>query len=127
MSTNYDWLFYVPMLLTVLFCLAALSFIAARSRQYSRPKRYASAAITILLVSQFAMPLANAFLFRWVNVQIASGVISIVMTLMVLFALGLLIAAVFIDRPAPQPPGWDPGGTPLADNPSDNPYASPRQ
>ncbi len=131
MDNSYYWLFQIPTLLMVVFCIGAMMYVASRSSKHGRPKAYAIAALALILLGQLIVPVSFSILSRRANVDdmaMLSGVVSLLFTMVMIFSLGLLIVAAFIDRQAPSnSSAWDAGGTPLAENPSDNPYASPRQ
>ena len=106
-------------------------FVGSRPREYRRPKTYVMIALAILLLSRLAFPFLNFFMASWLDDGLSvvlAGVSSIVVNLAIITAIVMLIIAAFIDRrPGSESPAWDPGGTPLADQPSDNPYAAPRR
>ncbi len=133
MSVGYPWIFMVPTALMIVFCVAAMVYVATRTSEHNRPKRYAITALAIMLLSQFVFPLfMNFVLYRYFgsgNVVLVSGVFNILTTGALMLAIALLVIAVFIDRKPSKgtAPRDDSGGTPLADRPNDNPYAAPRQ
>ena len=131
MDASPTWMFFLPTALMILFCVAAIVYIAAQSSQHGRSKRYAITAMAIVLLSQIVFPLLMNFLINQYfgpnNAIIVSALLSILVSLLMMLSLALLIIAVFIDRAPPDLSHWDAGGTPLADQPNENPYAAPRQ
>ena len=132
MSVSFPWIYSVPTILMILFCMVAIVFVAMRPSEQSRAKRYVITSLVIMMLSQSVFPivmnLAASRVFDTGNWVIVNGIINVLVTSAMIFAIVLLIAAAFLDRdPVTLSRHWDPGGTPLADQPSDNPYAAPRQ
>jgi chromate transport protein ChrA len=131
MSSGYPWMFYIPSALMIVFCFGAICYVVSRSSEYGRARAYAMAALAMILIAQLFVPLGSAVLSRLVNaseIALTNVILETLSTTMMMFSLGLLIVAAFIDRqPASASSLSESGGTPLADHPNDNPYASPRQ
>ncbi len=131
MSVSYQWIFWIPNLLMIAFCIGAMMFVGSQPSEYQRPKKYVIIALAIMLLSRLVFPFLNVFMVRWFDVSVNAiwaGVFSIAFNLAIMISIVMLIIAAFVDRkPGSQSSSWDPGGTPLADQPSDNPYAAPRR
>lgn len=130
MSVSFPWIFYVPTLLMILFCIGGIIFTSTRPSEYGRVKMLVIVALSIMLLSRLVFPMTLGLFGGSVgaNPALLSGILSILTAAALMFAVALLIAAAFLDRtPSSTQSGWDPGGTPLSDQPNENPYAAPRQ
>lgn len=116
----------------VLVGIALLAYLAMRRRQYPRPVGLAMLAIALMTFTHVGIAIANVVIPRYVGVEqlpIVFSATSIVSAIIRAITVFMLIAAVFLDRdktPNPTYRSVDVGGTPLSDQPSDNPYAGPR-
>ena len=115
------------------FYTVAIVILLGRRRIHRRPANYALGAIVINLSITVVFAVVQVVGTRYMtpqNTATTFGILSLLSNLASIGAFALLLVAVFIDRDVAGRPGYseyDVGGKPLADQPSDNPYAAPRQ
>jgi hypothetical protein len=114
-------------LLTLLFYLGALGFLATKQTDRSGAKSYAVVGFAILLLlclSSMSLPLLLSQFPGFEYFPMYFGIYSLVTSILHAIAMGLLIAAIFVGRKswADQETGVDSKRPPIQ---SDNPYSPP--
>ncbi|QDT13056.1 hypothetical protein K239x_50710 [Planctomycetes bacterium K23_9] len=134
MSAGLEW---IPMLLQsivslggFLFLVGAIIYIAMKRQQYGRPASLLLWAFSLLLTSTVGNRILHFAVMRYFDNSQLLTVFSLTNAFsyaLSITAYVLVIRAVFVDRQPSGPLSRNFDGRPLADQPSDNPYAAPHQ
>jgi len=131
----FDWLPSILQMIVqaayVAFLIGALVYAINHRTRYPRPAKYLVWAFSLLLFSNVSRTIFTLAFVNYFPVSQMSTVFAIIQFFSIMAtiaALCFVTRAAFIDRhPGANSAGRDFGGRPLVEQPSDNPYAAPRQ
>ena len=126
MSPSYAWIYMLSGLLTLLFYIGALIFVIFKRGRHPQAGGLAIIGVSILLLTHIGSWSSNWMLSRFVDTDqflLFNGIIQLVLNMGRLFALAIILAAVFAARGARE--SADSREATVYPPASDNPYASP--
>jgi hypothetical protein len=132
-SMQFAWMLQASVLFAYFFFIVvALVYTVVNRRRCPKPAGLLTWALALMLLSQVGGLILRIVLGKSLSVSqlaMAFQFVSALQMCLSAVALVLIVKAVFAERQPARPfvDGLSREGRPLADQPSDNPYASPRQ